>query len=106
MHAVYPAFWKSESGFILEKVAVIISHMISGLGNQMFQYAAGRALSLARVVLLRLDTQNFESYALHNVFELHRIFGPDVPITSKKRGHRNRRLLPHRVLNFQGHSVR
>lgn len=40
----------------------------------MFQYAAGRALSLARGVPLRLDTQDFKGYTLHNGFELHRIF--------------------------------
>lgn len=50
----------------------------------MFQYAAGRALSMAREVPLRLDTQDFEGYALHNGFELHRIFGLDAPVASKK----------------------
>ena len=57
---------------------MIISHIIGGLGNQMFQYAAGRALSLARGVPLRLDTQDFEGYKLHNGFELHRIFDIDA----------------------------
>jgi len=59
---------------------VIISHIIGGLGNQMFQYASGRALSLARGVPLRLDTQDFEGYKLHNGFELHRIFNIDAPL--------------------------
>lgn len=59
---------------------MIITHLIGGLGNQMFQYAAGRALSLARGVPLRLDTQDFEGYKLHNGFELHRIFNIDAPL--------------------------
>lgn len=63
---------------------MIISHVIGGLGNQMFQYAAGRALSLARGVPLRLDAQDFEGYALHNGFELHRIFGFDAQVASRK----------------------
>lgn len=53
---------------------MIISHIIGGLGNQMFQYAAGRALSLQRGVSLCLDIQDFKGYALHNGYELERIF--------------------------------
>lgn len=53
---------------------MIISHIIGGLGNQMFQYAAGRALSLERGVPLRLDIQDFAGYALHNGYELNRVF--------------------------------
>ncbi|MES2369170.1 MAG: alpha-1,2-fucosyltransferase [Pseudomonadota bacterium] len=48
----------------------------------MFQYTVGRALSLARGVPLRLDTQDFEGYALHNGFELHRIFNIDAQTAS------------------------
>jgi len=53
---------------------MIISHLIGGLGNQMFQFAAGRALSLDRQVPLYLDVQDFAGYALHNGYELDRIF--------------------------------
>jgi len=53
---------------------MIISHIIGGLGNQMFQYAVGRALSLERRVPLYLDTQDFSGYTLHNGFELDCIF--------------------------------
>jgi hypothetical protein len=53
---------------------VIITHLIGGLGNQMFQYAIGRALSLTRRVPLRLDTRDFAGYALHNGYELERVF--------------------------------
>jgi hypothetical protein len=53
---------------------MIISHLIGGLGNQMFQYAASRALSLERDVPLYLDVQDFKGYALHNGYELSRVF--------------------------------
>jgi hypothetical protein len=53
---------------------MIISHLIGGLGNQMFQYAATRSLSLERGVSLNLDVQDFNNYALHNGYELNRIF--------------------------------
>lgn len=53
---------------------MIISNIIGGLGNQMFQYAAGRALSLHHNVPLLLDTNEFENYHLHQGFELHRVF--------------------------------
>ena len=53
---------------------MIISHLIGGLGNQMFQYAASRAFSLKRNVPLYLDIQDFKGYALHNGYELNRVF--------------------------------
>lgn len=40
----------------------------------MFQYAAGRALSLERGVQLCLDIQDFVGYELHNGYELYRVF--------------------------------
>ena len=53
---------------------MIISQVIGGLGNQMFQYATGRALSLARGLPLRLDISGFDGYGLHQGFELQRVF--------------------------------
>jgi len=44
----------------------------------MFQYAVGRALSLRRGVLLKLDVSGFASYGLHQGFELQRVF--DCPL--------------------------
>ncbi|RYY60601.1 MAG: alpha-1,2-fucosyltransferase [Chitinophagaceae bacterium] len=43
---------------------MVISHIFGGLGNQLFQYAAGRRLSLKYSVPLVLDTTAFESYKL------------------------------------------
>jgi hypothetical protein len=53
---------------------MVISHLIGGLGNQMFQYAAGRAVSLRMQTPLRLDTVDFRRYGLHQGFELERVF--------------------------------
>lgn len=53
---------------------MVISNIIGGIGNQMFQYAAGRALSLERGELLRLDVSGFAGYGLHHGFELQRVF--------------------------------
>lgn len=53
---------------------MIISQILGGLGNQMFQYAAGRALSLAVERPLLLDLRGFESYGLHQGFEIDRVF--------------------------------
>ncbi len=62
---------------------MIIARIIGGLGNQMFQYAAGRALSLANDCPLKLDISGFESYALHNGYELD-IFNIEAEIAGRK----------------------
>lgn len=41
---------------------MVISRITSGLGNQLFQYACGRALSLRHGVPLKLDLQNFQDF--------------------------------------------
>jgi hypothetical protein len=62
---------------------MIVSQVIGGLGNQMFQYAAGRAVSLRSDTMLALDISNFNNYALHQGFELLRIFLCPVIIASE-----------------------
>jgi hypothetical protein len=49
---------------------MIISRLIGGLGNQMFQYAAGRSLAVANNCELKLDISGFKDYTLHNGYEL------------------------------------
>lgn len=58
---------------------MIVGHVIGGLGNQMFQYAAARALALSRNETLGLDTSAFADYPLHQGFELTRVFGIVAP---------------------------
>lgn len=58
---------------------MVITNIIGGLGNQMFQYAAGLALSLERDTPLAISVDMFEGYSLHQGFELERVFGINVP---------------------------
>jgi hypothetical protein len=60
---------------------MVISQILGGLGNQMFQYAAARALALSRAQPLLLDLAAFGGYKLHNGFELDRIFMIDSAVT-------------------------
>ena len=50
----------------------IFVRLIGGLGNQMFQYAVGRALALRRGVDLVLDVSAFGTYRLH-AYGLHHL---------------------------------
>jgi hypothetical protein len=43
---------------------LIITHLIGGLGNQMFQYACARRLASTRNTTLKLDLTGFETYDL------------------------------------------
>lgn len=61
---------------------MIISQVIGGLGNQMFQYAAGRSLSLKNNTRLALDVAAFEGYGLHQGFELNRVFSAPIALAS------------------------
>lgn len=49
---------------------MIISKIEGGLGNQMFQYAAARALSIKTGSQIKLDLSWFDQYQLHNGYEL------------------------------------
>lgn len=49
----------------------------------MFQYAAGRSLSLSKGTPLRLDISGFANYGLHQGFELQRIFNCPVHIADE-----------------------
>lgn len=62
---------------------MVIAHLIGGLGNQMFQYAAAKALAAKHTTFLLLDTSSFDSYTLHQGFELDRIFSGDFNIAQK-----------------------
>ncbi len=48
---------------------MVISHIIGGLGNQMFQYAIGRVIAEEQQETLFLDIEEFDQYDLRN-FEL------------------------------------
>lgn len=61
---------------------MIISRIIGGLGNQMFQYATGRVVSLHHDVPLRRDLSDYASYSLHQGEALTRVFGCRTPSAS------------------------
>lgn len=62
---------------------MIITNLIGGLGNQMFQYAAGRALSLDLNEDLRFSVDQFSEYQSHNGFELADVFAlPSMKVAS------------------------
>jgi hypothetical protein len=63
---------------------MITSHIIGGLGNQMFQYAAGRSLALRHGCEVQLDTSDFAGYSLHQGFELATVFGIDCRQTDRE----------------------
>lgn len=62
---------------------MIVSSIIGGLGNQMFQFAAGRALALDRGQAIKLDTSGFENYKLHQGFQLQRAFKGPFDVASE-----------------------
>lgn len=63
---------------------MIVSQVIGGLGNQIFQYAAGRATALKRSVPLRLDVSGFASYGLYQGFELSKVFNLVTDIATQE----------------------
>ena len=66
---------------------MVITNLIGGLGNQMFQYAVGRAFSLKSGISLRLDISGFANYGLHQGFELQRIFNTTAEIANESDVH-------------------
>ena len=44
---------------------MVVTKLIGGLGNQMFQYAAGRSLALRQNSDFFIDRKSFDSYKLH-----------------------------------------
>ena len=92
-----------------DRVLMIISNVIGGLGNQMFQYTAGRALSLQLGTSLKLDVDDLGGYVLHQGFELDRLFAGEFELASKidkqtvlgwQKGSAIRRVLKRSTLTF------
>ena len=53
---------------------MVISNVIGGLGNQMFQYAAGLALAIAQGSDFLVDVSDLNASPQHQGFELSRVF--------------------------------
>jgi len=71
---------KAARGQSAEPNGLVVSRLIGGLGNQMFQYAAGRALALRRGGFLRLDLSELEAGGRRR-FELHNLPIEAIPAT-------------------------
>ena len=60
---------------------MIVTNILGGLGNQMFQYAIGRSLSLRNGHELKLDITEFDHYKLRS-FDLN-LFDIESHVASK-----------------------
>lgn len=63
---------------------MIITHIIGGLGNQMFQYAFGRALALRHEQPLRVDIDTFRYVKQHQGFLLDKLFNVQIQPVSRR----------------------
>jgi len=63
---------------------MIVSHILGGIGNQMFQYAAGRSLAANLSQDFFLDLSSFKDYELHHGFQLDRVFNISSEVTEVK----------------------
>lgn len=61
---------------------MVITRLIGGLGNQMFQYAAGAALAARTGQPLRLDLTSLRKYKRHQGYQLDQIFTGDFKVAS------------------------
>lgn len=60
---------------------MIVTKLVGGLGNQMFQYAAGRALAHRHGTQLYIDKRSFGSYKVHEYSLGHfSIDAPEAPV--------------------------
>ena len=59
---------------------MIITNLIGGLGNQMFQYACGRTLALDLGQSLACSVDQFTGYTLHQGLQLNRVFKLDLAL--------------------------
>ena len=62
---------------------MVIVKITMGLGNQMFQYAAGLSLSKEKGTILKVDTSSYQGYKLRK-YELDTFFGITTPEASRE----------------------
>lgn len=79
---------------------MIIVKLIGGLGNQLFQYAAGRRLAQVHNVPLKLDISGFETYKLHKYSLQHFNLSAEIAAPGEIAGFRYRPSLPGKAAGF------
>ncbi|AEF53553.1 alpha-1,2-fucosyltransferase [Marinomonas posidonica] len=62
---------------------MIIVDLSGGLGNQMFQYACARSLSIELNLPLKVVYGSLASQTVHNGYELNRVFGLDLEFATE-----------------------
>lgn len=62
---------------------MLISNLIGGLGNQMFQYACGLACAQDSGQQLKVSLDQFETYTLHQGAELVRVFEAPLQLATQ-----------------------
>lgn len=62
---------------------IVIANITGGLGNQMFQYAAAKSLSLSLGYNLYVCIDSYAIKKQHNGYELDSVFDIDTPVLSK-----------------------
>jgi hypothetical protein len=77
---------------------LVIVKLIGGLGNQFFQYALGRAISIRNNDTLKLDVSGFDTYKLRQYSLRH--FNIVEKIASADDVARFRQTRPRRLINF------
>jgi hypothetical protein len=63
---------------------MIISNLVGGLGNQMFQYACARSISLEYNFPLKFSIDTFGAYNSHNGYELADVFDLNLEIANSE----------------------
>lgn len=61
---------------------MIITNLVGGLGNQMFQYAFGLRLAEISGEEVKFSSDMFAMYKSHNGFELERVFGRKIDLAT------------------------
>jgi len=89
---------------------MVITKLFGGLGNQMFQYACGRALSLKNKSELKLDlsffeNQSFREYGLHHFPVVENIAGAREIDRLRKRHNAKLNKLKRRLFNAKPYFV-
>jgi hypothetical protein len=72
---------------------MIISKILGGLGNQMYQYAIAKSIAVKNNDSFKLDVSGFESYSLHNGYRLN-LFNIDGDVATHED-----------IVSLKGHST-